>query len=258
MLKTFWRKRRVSLIAVAISCGVTLLLIGAIDATQLAATVAAAPHRVLAAALSAVAVLFALSATALMVMMSMVRRNRRISAALDNMTQGLCMFDSSARLIICNDPYLEMYGITREHAYPGCPLRELLEYRQATGTFFQDIDEYVEAARRRVIDGKVFNNIVEVRGRIISISKRPSPGGGWVSTHEDITEQRRHDQQRDLLAAQEERRGAVEAAIAAFRTRAETMLRTVGGQAVAMRSTAATLFAASNRTSQRAEGAVDT
>ena len=185
-------------------------------------------------------------------------QNLQLASALDNMTQGLCMFDASTRLIICNEQYLQMYGLTREQAYPGCPLRELLEYRTATGTFFQDIDEYVEAARRRVIEGKVFNNTVEVRDRTFSISNRPSPGGGWVSTHEDITEQRRHDQERDLLAAQEQRRAAVEAAIAVFRPRVETMLKTVGEHAMAMRSTADTLFAASSKTSKRAEGAVDT
>jgi len=185
-------------------------------------------------------------------------RNQQLAAALDNMTQGLCMFDGDARLIICNERYLQMYGLTHEHAYPGCSLRKLLEYRKATGTFFQDIDEYVAGARRRVIEGRVFNNIVEVRGRTISISNRPSPGGGWVSTHEDITEQRRFDQERDLLEAQESRRAAIEAAIAVFRPRIETMLKTVSEHAIAMRSTAGTLFAASSRTSQRAEGAVDT
>jgi methyl-accepting chemotaxis protein len=138
------------------------------------------------------------------------------------------------------------------------PLRDLLEYRKSTGTFFQNVDEYVEAAKRRVIDGKVFNNVVEVRDRIIAIVNRPMTGGGWVSTHEDITEQRRYDQERDLVAAQEQRRAAVEAAIAVFRPRVETMLKTVGEHAVAMRSTAGTLFAASSKTSQRAEGAVDT
>jgi methyl-accepting chemotaxis protein len=54
------------------------------------------------------------------------------------------------------------------------------------------------------------------------------------------------------------RRAAVDAAIAAFRSRVETMLKTVGEHAMAMRSTAGTLFAASSKTSQRAEGAVDT
>ena len=113
-------------------------------------------------------------------------------------------------------------------------------------------------AARRVVEGKVFNNIVEVRGRIFKISNRPIPGGGWVSTHEDITERRRADQERDRITAQEERRAAMEAAIAVFRPRVETMLKTVGEHALAMRTTASTLFAASSKTSQRADGAVDT
>ncbi|MPZ38896.1 MAG: PAS domain-containing protein [Rhizobiales bacterium] len=185
-------------------------------------------------------------------------RNTRLAAALDNMTQGLCMFDESERLILCNQPYLEMYGLTRKQAYPGCSLRELLQARKASGTFPQDIDEYISDARQRLREGKAFNSIREVRGRPISISNRPIPGGGWVSTHDDISEQQRHDQERDLMAAQEHRRAAMEAAIAVFRPRVETMLKTVGEHAMAMRSTAAMLFATSSRTSQRAEGAVGT
>jgi methyl-accepting chemotaxis protein len=183
-------------------------------------------------------------------------QNAQLAAALDNMTQGLCMFDSSTRLVVCNERYLAMYGLTREEAQPGCLLRDLLECRKASGTFFQDVDEYVAAARRRVIEGKVFNNVVEVRGRIVSISNRPTGGGGWVSTHEDITEQRQIDQERDRLASQQQRRADIDAAIAVFRPRVEAMLRRVGEQALAMRSTATELFAASNSTSQRAEGAV--
>jgi methyl-accepting chemotaxis protein len=183
-------------------------------------------------------------------------QNAQLTSALNNMTQGLCMFDGTTRLIICNERYLDMYGLTREQAYPGIPLRELLEYRRATGTFFHDIDEYVASAKRRVSQGDIFNNVVEVKGRVISISNRPIAGGGYVSTHEDITDRRRQDQERDRVAAQDQRRAAVEAAIAGFRSRVETMLKTVGDNAAAMRSTASTLFAASNKTSERAEGAV--
>src|SRR5262249_57098951 len=158
----------------------------------------------------------------------------------------------------CNERYLEIYGLTREQAYPGVSLHELLQYRRATGTFFQDIDRYVTAAKQRVIEGKIFNNVVEVKGRIISISNRPISGGGWVSTHEDITEQRRHDQERDRLAAQNLRRAAIDGAIAAFRPRVESMLRTVGDNAAAMRKTATSIFGASHTNSERAAGAVDT
>jgi methyl-accepting chemotaxis protein len=184
-------------------------------------------------------------------------QNARLASALDNMTQGLCMFDGDARLIICNERYLDMYGLTRDQAYPGCHLRKLLEYRKSNGTFLQDIDQYIAAAKRRVVEGKIFNNVVEVKGRTISIANRPIAGSGWVSTHEDITDQRQADQERERLAAQDQRRAAVDAAIAAFRQRVETMLSTVGKNAVAMRATATALFAASNNTTQRAEGAVD-
>jgi len=185
-------------------------------------------------------------------------QNARLASALDNMTQGLCMFDGDTRLTVCNGRYLEMYGLTAEYAYPGCYLRDLLEYRRSTGTFFQNIDEYVAAARRRVAEGKVFTNVVEVKGRSVAIANRPIAGGGWVSTHEDITEQRKADQERDRMAVQDQRRSVVDAAIASFRRRIETMLSTVNDSAVAMRATATTLFAASQKTSQRAEGAVDT
>jgi methyl-accepting chemotaxis protein len=186
------------------------------------------------------------------------RQNSQLTSALNNMTQGLCMFDSATRLIICNERYLEMYGLAREQAYPGVPLRQLLEYRRTTGTFSQDIDDYVASAKRRVTEGDIFNNIIEVKGRVISISNRPITGGGWVSTHEDITERRRQDQERNRVVAQDQRRAAIEAAIAAFRSRVETMLKTVGDNAAAMRSTASMLFAASQKGTERAEGAVQT
>jgi methyl-accepting chemotaxis protein len=93
-------------------------------------------------------------------------------------------------------------------------------------------------------------------GRFISVSSRPMAGGGWVATHQDITERRLEDLQKERLAAQEQRRTLVEAAIASFRARIEAMLKTVSNGAVAMRTTASKLFESSNKASQRAVGAV--
>src|SRR5262249_6790360 len=97
-------------------------------------------------------------------------QNLQLASALNNMPQGLCMFDEHMRLILCNDRYLEMYSLTREQAYPGCPLRDLLEFRRTNGTFFQDIEDYVAAAQQRVAEGSVFNNVVEVKNHVISIT----------------------------------------------------------------------------------------
>jgi hypothetical protein len=185
------------------------------------------------------------------------RQNTHLLTALNNMSEGLCMFDASARLILCNGRYIEMYGLSADIAKPGCSLRGLLEERKRANTFAGDADRYIAEARRRMAEGQGGQDVGELNdGRFISISSRPMAGGGWVATHQDITERRRQDQQRDRLVSQEQRRAMIEAAIATFRQRVEAMLKTVSDSAVAMRATATTLFASSHKASQRAVGAV--
>ena len=95
-------------------------------------------------------------------------------------------------------------------------------------------------------------------GLLSPFSPHPMKGGGWIGTHEDITERRQAEQQRTTMQHQEERRAVIENAISAFRERAENLLRTVADSAGEMRATAASLFNASGHTSQRAESAVQT
>ena len=67
-----------------------------------------------------------------------------VDAALNNMSQGLAMFDSSSRLVVCNRRYLEMYGLSSDIVRPGCTLRELVEHRVATGSFCADeVEQYI-------------------------------------------------------------------------------------------------------------------
>jgi PAS domain-containing protein len=206
-------------------------------------------------ALAAVGLAAGAIATALLIRCR--KRSRRLVAALNNMSEGLCMFDSAARLILCNDRYIELYGLPKEVVKPGVSLRELLEHRLRAGAFAGDPDQYIADTLARMKGGHTVQDVRERPGGIfIAVASRPMPGGGWVATHQDITERRHQDQQRENLAAQERRRAAIDAAIAAFRERVEAMLKTVGDSAVAMHSTATTLFATSNKASQRAERAV--
>ncbi len=182
--------------------------------------------------------------------------NARLMSALNNMPQGLCMFDSASRVVFCNEPYLKMYELTREQTAPGTSQRQLLQYRRAAGSLIcVDIDEHIAAVKRAISQGEVVK-VVEIKGRLITISYRTVTGGGWVTTHEDVTEQRRRAQEHDRAAEQEARRTAIDMAITAFRTRIEATLKTVDDYAAATRQTASTLFAASRKTSERAEGAV--
>ena len=69
-------------------------------------------------------------------------QNRRVSTALNNMSQGLNMFDAQGRIILLNARYLEMYKLDPKVVKPGCTLKRLIEYRKETGLFSGDVDAY--------------------------------------------------------------------------------------------------------------------
>jgi diguanylate cyclase (GGDEF)-like protein len=116
-------------------------------------------------------------------------QNVRFDTAINNMRQGLLLFDSSQQLVVCNQRYIEMYGLSAAIVKPGCSFREIIAHRKATGSFAWDEDEY----RARILQNIRLRNsmIVETRdGRSIQIVNEPLADGGWVATHEDITERR--------------------------------------------------------------------
>jgi diguanylate cyclase (GGDEF)-like protein len=123
-------------------------------------------------------------------------QNLRFDAALNTMTQALQMFDASGRLLIWNQQFLEMYRLSSDAVKPGCTLRELLVCRSKTGTFLEDPDQYSESLQAAIAQGKGSRFVAELPdGRTIVVSNQPMAGGGWVSTHEDITERRVAEQQ---------------------------------------------------------------
>lgn len=187
------------------------------------------------------------------------RQNRQMSTALDSMVQGLCMFDAAERLIVCNSQYFEMYGLTADDVKAGATLSEVLTKRVAKGTFSRDPEQYRKEFLAEIRHGRTtLHEVKTTAGRLLRVINHPMKGGGWIGTHEDITERRQAEQQRTTMQQQEERRTVIDNAISAFRQRAETLLQTVAGRAGEMRSTAASLFKASGHTSQRAERAVQT
>jgi methyl-accepting chemotaxis protein len=182
-------------------------------------------------------------------------QNRRLSTAVDNMSQGLCMFDAQGRIVLHNRHYIDMYKLSPQIVRPGCSLRDLIQHRKDTGLFSGDVDAYC----RKILEGvgKGLQIYVQASdGRIVLAKNEPLPGGGWVSTHEDVTEQRRAEQERAAIHDQEQRRAVIDAAIASFRPQAEKLLSSVSDSATAMHSTASTLLGSSDQTSQRATSAV--
>src|SRR4029078_9566033 len=79
----------------------------------------------------------------------------RLDKAVNNMTQGLLLFDSSQRMVICNHRYIEMYGLSAEVIKTGTSLREIIEHRRETGSFIGDADEYIENTLRDIGKEKI-------------------------------------------------------------------------------------------------------
>ena len=127
-------------------------------------------------------------------------QNARFNAAVENMSQGLCMFDSENRLVVCNRLYAQMYVLPAELLEAGTSHSEIIAYCVQAGILDDDCGE---PAVERLLSamqsfppneqGSVINRYVD--GRLVRVVREPMDRGGWVATHEDITAQRRAEQE---------------------------------------------------------------
>jgi diguanylate cyclase (GGDEF)-like protein len=129
-------------------------------------------------------------------------RNLQFDTAINNMSQGLCFFDAAYRLIVCNDRYIDMYDLPRGQVHPGTPLSEIVDLRFAAGSFPEmTAEEYLRWRSNVAVSHEPTDSIVELRnGKTFKIRHRPMADGGWVATHEDITEQRRSEVKIEYMA----------------------------------------------------------
>jgi diguanylate cyclase (GGDEF)-like protein len=120
------------------------------------------------------------------------RANQTVDAALNNMSQGLSMVDTEGRVVICNERYMRMYEIPPGIVGPGVRLADVLAYRKRHGNFEGDPEGFAAALRVRMADGeRVHTRSQLADGRLIAVVNEPMAGGGWVATHDDITERQR-------------------------------------------------------------------
>jgi methyl-accepting chemotaxis protein len=187
-----------------------------------------------------------------------VRRDRQqFVSALNNMSQGLCMFDASGRLILCNDRYIEMYGMSPAVIKPGCSLQDILQHRKETGSFTGDPVQYFTDVLNQLANATQTTKVMQLPdGRKVALTERVMSDGGWVVTHNDVTEQSRLELQEAALQINEKRRSDVESAINMFRDQVLGVLRAVDDNAITMKSTATALLGISSQTSLHVAGAV--
>jgi methyl-accepting chemotaxis protein len=166
------------------------------------------------------------------------------------------VWDSTARLVLCNRRYIDMYGMAHNVVKPGVSLRDIIKHRIAIGSFSGNGDSYIADIMDRLEKKRPYVSQLQLtNGRSIAVNEVYLPEGGWLATHEDVTEINDLERQHAALQADEQRRASVDSEISSFRERVESVVGNVGDSVQAMKSTAAALFASSDQTSNHVKGA---
>ncbi len=131
---------------------------------------------------------------------------KNLDLALENMSQGLCLFDKNERLLLANKRYSEIFGFSEGSVRPGMTLREIVD--RGVADIYADpavrpaIARDAYARRRAAIHGDNGEATVEKlpNGVSVQLRYRMLPDGAWVATYEDISERLRSEEQISFLA----------------------------------------------------------
>ena len=157
-------------------------------------------------------------------------QNLRFNALLSDMPLGVSMFDASGRLAISNNRYLQMYGLQGHCAPAGTPMRDVMQQKQASGTFNGDVQAYCDELALQLHQGLLVRETTQFDdGRTIASLCQPMEDGGWVAIHEDITERRKTEEKIAYMAHHDTLTGLVNRE--QFVSRLDELLATTNGRA---------------------------
>jgi diguanylate cyclase (GGDEF)-like protein len=126
--------------------------------------------------------------------------NDRFDAALSNMTQGISMFDGRRRLVVWNARYAEIYQLPQSLLKVGTSREDIANYIVSNGIAKDRAADSDRANKDSDASGhpidRSSSRIEELSdGRVILLSRQAMSDGGWLTTHEDITERRRAEKE---------------------------------------------------------------
>ena len=126
----------------------------------------------------------------------------RFDAALNNMSQALCMVDNDGLLIVCNVRFLELWDLSPEDARSGTPMKDIFRAAIAFARYQPMLVTEIWETHQRLLEahaaGRFFRD--DDAGCAVSVAHEPMAGGGWVATYEDITERRRSEARIHFMA----------------------------------------------------------
>ncbi len=119
-------------------------------------------------------------------------QNTRFDAALNNMSQALCMVDQEQKIIVCNVRFIELFGLSEDLVRPGTLIEDVFRDAIAGARYEREVIEAICEEQRELIaarrPGSFFQE--DISGRAIAVAHQPMTESGWVATYEDISERR--------------------------------------------------------------------
>ena len=131
-----------------------------------------------------------------------------LDLALNNMTRGLSLFDGEHRLVVSNAIYQQLYDLPADLAQPGTTFERIMQHRipgigsmegakATSGAIAESLMRIVQSGSAESFSQQLMD------GRTIQVSVQPLSDGGWVALHEDVTEERRAQDNIAKLARQD-------------------------------------------------------
>jgi diguanylate cyclase (GGDEF)-like protein len=157
-------------------------------------------------------------------------QNARFDAALNNMSQALCMADKDQRLIVCNIRFLELFKLSPGIAGPGTQMVDVFRAMAAISPYDAELIEAIRDEQQVLVFAHRPGHFLREAssGAALDVSHQPMVGGGWVATYEDVTEHRRAEARIRFMAHHDELTGLPNRVL--FHDRMSAMLREPGGR----------------------------
>lgn len=118
-----------------------------------------------------------------------------LQSAIENISLGVAVVNHQQQLVVWNQRYLEMFTYPRGFVRAGRPFADLIRYNMVTNLPARKVDELVEYRLHCMREGLAFGDEQHrPDGTVLQIEGSPIPGGGYVTTFQDITPMRRTEQ----------------------------------------------------------------